>query len=187
VESIMSGSSALIINVPELRKRPIDVELNEAPSCLDLEMESGEFISRVTGRLAWRWIDNKAVATGRLSTRIKASCSRCLRDVELTVAVDARLVYSGEPPAPAQVVEIGMDDEGVTHFKGDEIDANEDVRAILLLEVPERPLCSESCKGLCPQCGADLNEGPCRCVLADQPSPEKANWQAQIEALRKRL
>ena len=57
-------------------------------------------------------------------------------------------------------------------MEGDEFDFLPDNRKIdlvplivaaLLLEVPLVPLCDDDCKGLCPQCGANLNEGPCGC------------------------
>ena len=46
------------------------------------------------------------------------------------------------------------------------IDLEPLITAALLLEFPLIPLCDEECKGLCPQCGANLNEGPCGCEPA---------------------
>ena len=55
------------------------------------------------------------------------------------------------------------------------LDVSADVREDLLLEIPGFPLCREGCKGLCAQCGQDLNEGACRCVPPEKgPSPWSA-------------
>ena len=45
------------------------------------------------------------------------------------------------------------------------VDITQEVHDFLLLSVPMKPLCSEDCKGLCPACGADLNEGECGCHM----------------------
>ena len=55
------------------------------------------------------------------------------------------------------------------------LDVSADVREDLLLEIPGFPLCREGCKGLCAQCGQDLNEGACGCVPPEKgPSPWSA-------------
>lgn len=43
------------------------------------------------------------------------------------------------------------------------IDLDPLVRDNVLLELPVNPKCSDDCAGLCPECGANLNEGPCGC------------------------
>jgi uncharacterized protein len=49
------------------------------------------------------------------------------------------------------------------HPETDKIDLSEDVRDYALLALPMKKLCSENCKGLCPKCGKNLNDGPCEC------------------------
>jgi len=48
-------------------------------------------------------------------------------------------------------------------FEGDEIDLLPEIGEQVALTVPLKPLCSETCKGLCPFCGADLNTTACGC------------------------
>jgi uncharacterized protein len=61
-----------------------------------------------------------------------------------------------------------LDDPGVYHLTEPvtHIDLTEAVREEVGFAVPTYPLCREDCAGLCPHCGADLNEGPCACVPA---------------------
>ena len=56
----------------------------------------------------------------------------------------------------------------------DFVDLTANMREDIILELPQRVLCAEDCKGLCPHCGKDLNKGPCRC----QPSEGNLRWHA---------
>jgi uncharacterized protein len=60
----------------------------------------------------------------------------------------------------------------------DTIDLGPLVRDAIVLELPMAPLCREDCRGLCPQCGADRNEGDCSCA-----APKDPRW-ANLDVLR---
>lgn len=80
---------------------------------------------------------------GHLTSQVKHVCARCLKQVEDPIDRPFELVYD---------------------IKGkEEVDTLEDLREILILDHPIRFLCRDDCKGLCPRCGEDLNEGPCSC------------------------
>jgi len=51
------------------------------------------------------------------------------------------------------------------------VDLTEEIRQCLLLELPMKPLCRTDCKGLCPQCGHNRNEGPCSCRTEEPEDP----------------
>jgi uncharacterized metal-binding protein YceD (DUF177 family) len=61
------------------------------------------------------------------------------------------------------------------------IDVNDDVRQTVFLAVPLKLLCSESCKGLCPQCGINLNMGTCACT----DDPADGRWEKLRSLVRK--
>ena len=69
-------------------------------------------------------------------------------------------------------------DEEIYPIDDDVIDLAPLVRDSVVLELPGAPLCREDCAGLCPQCGANLNEGPCGCV-----APRDPRW-ANLDVLR---
>jgi uncharacterized protein len=48
-------------------------------------------------------------------------------------------------------------------YEGDEIDFTMEISEQILTEIPFKPLCNEECRGLCPDCGSDLNETGCGC------------------------
>jgi len=61
------------------------------------------------------------------------------------------------------------------YYDGETLDISEDVRQGLILEIPAWPLCSEMCKGLCTECGAELNREACSCETPDEPAVAAAN------------
>ena len=57
-------------------------------------------------------------------------------------------------------------DEGVHFHDGRVLSIDAEIREAVILGIPMKPLCRETCAGLCPRCGEDRNEGPCRCERA---------------------
>ncbi|MBP2663921.1 MAG: Large ribosomal subunit accumulation protein YceD [Firmicutes bacterium] len=109
-------------------------------------------------------ITNKGMSfevTGKISTHVKQCCSRCLEEmVTLLTAVFSEEYREADFKESGEVV-----DSEINYFKGDEIDITDLVRETLLLAEPIKPLCSESCRGLCSRCGVNLNLNTCGCNL----------------------
>ena len=101
---------------------------------------------------------------GQIETRVRLACSRCLTDYELGLAAQFTIFYIRSSGAiPAEEVELSEQDLVSLTFEGDEIDFIDEIANQVITEIPFKPLCNEECKGLCPQCGADLNAGECGC------------------------
>ncbi len=94
-------------------------------------------------------------------------CARCLAPVTARIEADFRL-FCRRTESGAGVAYGDPDDEAdegdVVHHNGRRLDLTEQVRRVMLLAVPMRPLCRESCRGLCAGCGADLNTESCTCA-----------------------
>ncbi|HYJ80714.1 MAG TPA: DUF177 domain-containing protein [Longimicrobiaceae bacterium] len=118
--------------------------------------------------LAARSVGDGVFVRGTLRTTVRLACRRCLSPVERPVDETVDFLY-------LERVEGDLDGEVyVLPERGDELDLSAAVREHLLLDVPEYGLCSEECRGLCPGCGANLNEGACDCV----PPPAPGAWDA---------
>ena len=105
---------------------------------------------------------------GHLAARAQVDCDRCLRLVEIPVEAQFSLQYVTRLEyESSQAVELEEEDLTVSVFDGEGIDIDDLVREQVLLAVPERTLCREDCKGLCPTCGADRNLKPCGCESAE--------------------
>ena len=97
----------------------------------------------------------------RVQTTVSGPCHRCLEEAAIPVAIDAR-EYQADHPEPGAEAE-----EVCDYLQGDELDVASWAADAIVLSMPHKILCREDCKGLCPNCGANLNEGPCQC-----PPPE---------------
>jgi uncharacterized protein len=106
------------------------------------------------------------VASGTIDAEFNATCSRCLREFALSIVapLEAFYVRPGEEHDLPEEQEIGLVQEG-------SIDLMEQMLAALVLELPFAPVHAEDCAGICPQCGADLGEGPCECEPDYSDSP----------------
>jgi uncharacterized protein len=104
---------------------------------------------------------------GRLGTAVRMPCRRCLAPVEQQV--DEMVDFLYEPVSAEE--EADLEGEVYPLPRGTELDLTEAVREQVLLSIPAHVLCREDCRGLCPGCGKDLNEGDCSCVPEAAPSP----------------
>ncbi len=165
----------------------------ERPEVLDL------------GPVRWRgevvYVDPGFLLRGRLSYDQTLGCNRCLKphavsttaDMELLVSVVAhpkkgqkaqRPEKPQKPPRAAEEdeSELAEDDLDTLVVAEEILDTRPIVLEQLQLNIPMKPLCRPDCRGLCPRCGADLNERECSCA-AHAPDPR---W-AALAALKGRL
>jgi len=121
-----------------------------------LQVENDTFIhgcGDVHYALYAQCVSDELIVRGSLDVDVDLQCARCSEFFSTTVGVsDFLRAY----PAP----------EGT-----DAVDITEDLREDILLHVPGFPVCSEGCKGVCPQCGIDLNKGSCTCKADEGPNP----------------
>jgi DUF177 domain-containing protein len=102
---------------------------------------------------------------GRVRTELELSCSRCLEPYRFPIdaAFDQRYLPSSAASTEAER-EIEENDLETSYYSEDQIDLNELMREQFYLALPMKPLCLEDCKGLCAQCGTNLNTGACDCA-----------------------
>ncbi len=105
---------------------------------------------------------------GKLSAILRLECDRCLKPIEFPVDSNFELKYVTRAEYQARQalelnLELAEEDLDLSVFDGEVIDLDELVREEVLLAVPTHLLCQESCKGVCPTCGADRNTTDCRC------------------------
>jgi uncharacterized protein len=115
------------------------------------------------------------VGRGRLRTVLRYACRRCLAEVDRRFEMPLHLAWS----PPDELSDEGHEDEGlrVLPETAQELNLGEVIREEILLAAPLYVVCREECKGLCPTCGTDWNEGECECARAD-PDPRWAALRA---------
>ena len=117
-------------------------------------------------------------ATGTFKGNLHVACSRCVGDVTLEIDDRVRVTFvpkaempveTDEPASEEDGPQIAEDDLDVFPYEGDWVDLEPLFREEFVLAIPYAPLCREDCKGLCPQCGTDLNSGTCKCEKPIDP------------------
>jgi uncharacterized protein len=118
-------------------------------------------------RLAFDLYKNKAQfrLVGRISTVLELQCGRCLEPFTLSVDAPFDVMYLPHTENTGEgEVEIEEDDLETAFYRDGVIDLGQLIREQFYLVLPMKPLCREACRGLCPQCGANLNQSSCTCV-----------------------
>ncbi|MDE3074588.1 MAG: DUF177 domain-containing protein [Chloroflexota bacterium] len=159
------------LNVAQLMKEPVgstrEYELDETFR----EVEGQPLRGPVHLELQLTRINEGLLARGDVETVLLTTCSRCIEPAEQAIrfhfeeefrpTID---IVTGQPVKP-----VDPDEPAFTIDANHVVDMDEVVRQGVVMEAPMHPLCHASCRGLCPQCGNNLNQGPCGC-RAEEPS-----------------
>ena len=122
------------------------------------------FACPVSVSLDYTLSDDGLFVWGRLKADLTAICARCLKELGYTVETEFSEVFKKE----------ANEDDEEYPYDGENVVLDKMLEDKISLALPVRFLCSEDCKGLCPECGADLNEGDCGCANkseTDETSP----------------
>ncbi|MDD8042376.1 MAG: DUF177 domain-containing protein [Verrucomicrobiota bacterium] len=136
----------MIIHVNQVERHPLHLEGEEPAGVLNLREEFLRLDHPLRYRLDAESITGGILVRGALATTVTAACDRCLQTFEFEVEVED-FVYLHE-------------DLSVSSF-----DLTPLMREDILLLLPQRAVCSSACRGLCPHCGQNLNDGPCGCEV----------------------
>jgi uncharacterized protein len=159
----------LKVRVDRIGDEGVDLDEGLVAGWLNDTLGSGSPYKAATdGRIAAHLekVERIVRVRGRVQVTLASSCVRCLVDVPLTIDVplEVTIFPAGEEPAPTEEGELSGDDMGVATYQDDEIDLANLVHDEVFLELPMNVLCCETCAGLCPKCGKNLNEGRCSCA-----------------------
>ena len=108
-------------------------------------------------------VNNAGALTLRCVIRadLHCQCDRCTREFDMPVNIPLEYGLAAELE----------DEEDPDYFllNGDELDIDDLLESGYILNMDMQFLCRDDCKGLCPRCGADLNDGPCGCKAESDP------------------
>jgi len=149
------------INVSQQLKAPIGSRRSYEVSEI-INVAGGN--SMFQGKVGLMRTDRGILVKGTLCTEVEVTCSRCLSlfSCPLTLNIEEEYfpvvdVGSGTSlPLPEEPGCFTIDERHI-------LDLTEAIRQYMLLVIPMKPLCRENCAGLCPSCGHNLNQGPCKC------------------------
>ena len=173
----------MFFNIHELELHKIDFAETFAPGMIELtaEMEQktplqasghAELLEEHHG--GGRRVQDIRVIGG-FSTQVEANCSRCLEPVAHDLAVQFDLLYRPlGVNSLSDEVAISEAETEISFYSGEGLALEDVLKEQVLLALPAKPLCQETCKGLCPHCGQNLNAGRCDCSV----KPSDPRWNA---------
>ncbi len=155
----------MIFNVAQLMKSPVGTSLTADIHEDNIQLDTDlKIVGPLTGHARMRRVNQGLLIDGSVDLTLDLACTRCLKPIEypMHVTFEERFyptvdVVTGMPLPPVDEDDVFSIDE---HHQ---VDLTEAIRQVVLLNIPIVTLCSEDCAGLCPQCGHDLNQGPCTC------------------------
>ena len=136
----------MLIALEPLKKIPgetLHYELSADAEKLELTDDDVSTLEPLTVSFTAVYRDGKYFLTGSLRTRVALTCSRCLKPFTFSL--------------------VGETDDEIPAEDQKELDLTELVREMYYTSLPLKPLCDEDCRGLCADCGGNLNEKQCDC------------------------
>jgi uncharacterized protein len=181
----------MFLDIKDLELRPLDFEEELPPDAIDLGGEARQSTPLKTSghaevveeRHGKHQVIKDIRLKGHLSTGLQLQCARCLESVHQDIKRDFELLYR---PLGADA---GRDELSVTdaeaeigYYQGEGLLLEDVLREQILLALPLKITCRPDCKGLCPQCGKNLNQEQCSC----SKEVEDPRW-AALKDVRSRL
>ena len=156
----------LALNLAKIRTPEEHFERTYQPEALEAETDVYRIIAPVTLAFDIHKDKDKFHLVGRVKSTLEMSCSRCLEP--FTLDVDAPFDLRYQPHAEhheGEEREVEADDMDTAFYENDEIDLGQLMQEQFYLVLPMKPLCKDDCKGLCPNCGTNLNKATCDCNI----------------------
>lgn len=120
--------------------------------------------TRVKGQIKLTRTNRGVLVQGTLVTKIPLECSRCLNVFDLPLNFELEEEYFPVIDVNSgSALEIPDDAGNLVIDEHHLLELNEAVRQNALLAIPMKPLCKDSCEGICTECGVNLNEKKCGC------------------------
>lgn len=158
----MSRDTTLQIQVKRVKDGPLSLTGELLPAVFELDPDDEQISAPDPLRydLTAALVSDGLLVQGQVQTTFRCRCDRCLAYFDLPL-VNGEVVHYVESPLP------------------DTLDLTPRVREDILINLPQKYLCREDCRGLCPNCGQNLNVRQCGC---EPPESEPGVW-GQLDGL----
>lgn len=113
---------------------------------------------------------------GHVNVMMETVCDRCLETAQFPIDADFDLFYRPPRPVrhPSEEIELHEGEAEIGFYQGGGLQLNDILREYVILSMPMHPVCSESCRGICPVCGQNRNIRVCSCEV----KPVDDRWAA---------
>ncbi|MDR0787522.1 MAG: DUF177 domain-containing protein [Gemmatimonadota bacterium] len=162
----------LLLNLAEVARGPVRLRGEVASDAALWENTGIPLSGPLRFDLDARSVGEAVLVRGEVDGPIESSCRRCLAPVMVRLHDTVDMLFDRLTPEERNELEgevLSLPE------RGDVLDLGPAIREQVLLRVPDYVLCDESCRGICPRCGADLNRQECGCTA---PSDDEGPWSA---------
>ena len=154
----------MFLDVKELAVRKARITKSYAPGVIDFHSVDFKQLDPLDIHATAELVEGQIRVHGQLQTRIELVCSRCLEGVTEEINRDYDLFYRPAKTLSAEEkLKLKEDDTEIAFFEGDGLFLADVLAEQVNLAIPMKVICRSDCRGLCPHCGANLNNEECRC------------------------
>lgn len=165
------------IGIEDILSSPTEITFTEDAQELHQLFTSGQGVQDVDEysfeespsiQLSYLRSEKEIFLSGTIHGRLSGQCGRCLEPYSFSLDRVFSAVLIPQPALGRESElrqELREDELSASFYQGDSIDVSALVQEQILLTLPSVPLCKEECKGLCAQCGVNLNQETCECQL----------------------
>lgn len=181
----------MFIKIKDLELRKIEFDQDFEPGVIDLGPDAQQKTPFHTQGRAELIRENRGARqvvedirlVGSFCTQVEVRCARCLDPVTRDVGESFDLIYRPQGvDARGEERSISRAETEIGYYQGEGLLLEDVLKEQALLALPVKQICSSECKGLCPQCGRNLNVEDCDCVT----TMSDPRW-AALEDIRKKL
>jgi uncharacterized protein len=155
------------VKVSGLKEGSNSIRFEMSPEDVDIRPMHGceLFLTRdVIAELDLLKQGSRVYISGRVDFQAQMTCSACAEPFRTETIESLYVEFEhGLPPAPGKIHELGEDDLVRSFYSNDELDIMPVIRDTILLSIPIAPICRPDCRGICPECGENLNRRECAC------------------------
>ena len=154
------------LDLTQFRQPETDVVRRYEPEEFEGRTSQFKVVTPVDLRFKVSKDKNRYRLVGRVLTTLEQVCSRCLEPFrqEIDAPFDVRYLPQSEN-AGADEQSVEEDDLSDAFYRDEQIDLRQLMEEQFYLALPMKPLCRDDCRGLCPNCGTNLNETTCKCEV----------------------
>jgi len=154
----------------DIPQEGLEATFSQGENWLDERLQGEErtfrFISPIAVHLDLSKLGKTIMVKSRVQAKVEWPCARCLQIFPLDLTSEYSTILKPKPGFSLQgEVELTREEVETEFYEGEEIDLNSLVQDQVLLALPQKALCREECRGLCPRCGKNLNREVCQCAV----------------------